>query len=69
MPPGSVLLLYTDGLIERRGQDVDAAVTRLAGLLARHGLDPLPGLLRRISSRMTDPAPEDDVVLLALRVP
>ncbi|MFD8208802.1 SpoIIE family protein phosphatase [Streptomyces sp. NPDC059695] len=69
LPPGSALLLYTDGLVERRGQDIDAAVTQLAGLLARHGNDPLPELLRRISSRMADPPPEDDVVLLALRVP
>ncbi|MGW2747171.1 hypothetical protein [Streptomyces sp. NPDC001450] len=35
--PGSPLLLYTDGLIERPGHDIDAVIARLAGLLARHG--------------------------------
>ncbi|WP_374199375.1 PP2C family protein-serine/threonine phosphatase [Streptomyces sp. ISL-44] len=67
--PGSTLLLYTDGLIERRGNDIDAAITQLAGLLNRHGNGPLPELLRRIGNRMAEPPPEDNVVLLALRLP
>ncbi|CAM5623028.1 PP2C family protein-serine/threonine phosphatase [Streptomyces narbonensis] len=33
---GSVLVLYTDGLIERRGEDIDVGLTRLADSLARH---------------------------------
>ncbi|MFD5507141.1 SpoIIE family protein phosphatase [Streptomyces sp. NPDC127051] len=69
LPPGSTLLLYTDGLVERRGHDIDAAIAQLAGLLARHGDRPLPELLRRISSRMAEPPPGDDVVLLVLRIP
>ncbi|MFE2167772.1 SpoIIE family protein phosphatase [Streptomyces sp. NPDC059447] len=69
LPPGSTLLLYTDGLIERRDRDIDATIPQLAGLLARHGTGPLSELLRRIGNRMADPPPEDDVVLLALRVP
>ncbi len=69
LSPGSTLLLYTDGLIERRGHDIDASIAQLAGLLVRHGDGPLPGLLRRITSRMAYPPPEDDVALLALRVP
>ncbi|WP_328971767.1 SpoIIE family protein phosphatase [Streptomyces sp. NBC_00239] len=69
LPPGATLLIYTDGLIERRGRDIDAAITQLAGLLARHGSRPMPELLRRISTRMTETPPGDDVVLLALRIP
>ncbi|WP_329312542.1 SpoIIE family protein phosphatase [Streptomyces sp. NBC_01278] len=69
LPPDSTLLLYTDGLVERRGHDIDAAIAQLVALLARHGDRPLPELLRRISSRMAEPPPGDDVVLLALRVP
>lgn len=33
---GAVLVLYTDGLIERRREDIDAGLARLAGSLARH---------------------------------
>ncbi|MFG2748378.1 SpoIIE family protein phosphatase [Streptomyces xanthophaeus] len=67
--PGSTLLLYTDGLVERRGHDMDAAVAQLVALLARHGNRPLDEVLRRISNRLAEPAPEDDVVLLAVRTP
>jgi serine phosphatase RsbU (regulator of sigma subunit) len=34
-PPGAVLACYTDGLVERRGEPIDAAVRRLAARLAR----------------------------------
>ncbi|WP_328965513.1 SpoIIE family protein phosphatase [Streptomyces virginiae] len=68
LPAGSSLL-YTDGLIERRGHDIDASLAQLVALLARHGDLPLPELLHRISDRPADPAPGDDVVVLALRVP
>ncbi|MEU9161376.1 SpoIIE family protein phosphatase [Streptomyces sp. NPDC048424] len=68
LPPGSTLLFYTDGLIERRGHDIDSAIARLVALLARHGDRPLDELLDRIG-RPADPAPGDDVVVLALRVP
>jgi serine phosphatase RsbU (regulator of sigma subunit) len=33
---GGVLVLYTDGLIERRREDIDTGLARLAGSLARH---------------------------------
>ncbi|MET9602946.1 SpoIIE family protein phosphatase [Streptomyces sp. NPDC006459] len=68
LPAGSTLLLYTDGLIERRGHDIDASIARLVDLLARHGDLPPAELLRRISERSADPTPGDDVVVLALRI-
>ncbi|MGW2516407.1 PP2C family protein-serine/threonine phosphatase [Streptomyces sp. NPDC001617] len=38
---GATLALYTDGLIERRHEDIDTGLTRLADSLARHrALDP-----------------------------
>ncbi|WP_413253632.1 SpoIIE family protein phosphatase [Streptomyces mirabilis] len=34
--PGDTFVLYTDGLIERRGEDIDADLQRLADALARY---------------------------------
>jgi anti-sigma regulatory factor (Ser/Thr protein kinase) len=33
-PPGATLALYTDGLIERRNEGIDAAMSRLLGVIA-----------------------------------
>ncbi len=33
---GATLVLYTDGLIERRTEDIDRGLARLAGSLAHH---------------------------------
>ena len=64
LPAGSTLLLYTDGLIERRGSpltdDLDALVTRVADA-ARHLIEPLCDDL--IAEAPTD----DDIVVLAIR--
>jgi hypothetical protein len=58
------VLLYTDGLIERRGESLDTGMTRLrqhAAALAREPLDAFCDEL------LTDHA--DDVALLAARLP
>ncbi|MEQ4716036.1 SpoIIE family protein phosphatase [Nonomuraea sp. B19D2] len=34
---GDTLVLYTDGLVERRGEDIDAGLARLTGAVARSG--------------------------------
>jgi len=68
LPEGSVLLLHTDGLTERRGTCVDQATTLAADLLAA-GMDlPLPDLLGKIASGVHETPAEDDIVLLGVRV-
>ncbi|WUB49736.1 SpoIIE family protein phosphatase [Streptomyces griseorubiginosus] len=66
LAPGSVLALYTDGLIERRDSDIGSDVERLRGSLARlggGGLDDLAdGLLRDACHASPDRA--DDIALL-----
>ncbi|GAA2752768.1 SpoIIE family protein phosphatase [Kitasatospora cinereorecta] len=62
-----VLLLYTDGLVERRGEDIDHSLARLAGLrLPIAG--PLDTLLDAVLTALTPHAAEDDIALLAARV-
>jgi serine phosphatase RsbU (regulator of sigma subunit) len=65
--PGSILFLYTDGVVERRGEDVDAATDRLADLLSAHRDLPLPALLDTVVHHVAAPG-EDDITLLAVRV-
>jgi serine phosphatase RsbU (regulator of sigma subunit) len=66
LPPGSTLLLYTDGLVERRGASLDEGSAWLCRELgALHEL-PLEELCDRLLQRLPD-ALDDDVALLALR--
>ncbi|MDH6576908.1 SpoIIE family protein phosphatase [Kitasatospora sp. MAP5-34] len=65
--PGQVLLLYTDGLVERRGEDIDASLARLAALrLPAAGA--LDHVLDAVLDGVTPHAAEDDIALLAARV-
>ncbi|WP_105973165.1 PP2C family protein-serine/threonine phosphatase [Streptomyces geranii] len=68
LPPGSVLALYTDGLIESPGIDIDETLTALAHLLAETGdrpLDELADGLVEFGAGVT--ARADDIALLLLR--
>lgn len=67
LPPASTLLLFTDGLIERRGQDIDAGLEKLAACAAPLATAPLEELCDALMPRQQ--TYDDDVVLLALRVP
>ncbi|MFF2660724.1 SpoIIE family protein phosphatase [Kitasatospora sp. NPDC058032] len=67
--PGETLLLYTDGLVERRGEDIDASLARLAALrLPAAGPleDLLDAALRGVGPDAGHPA-EDDIAVLAAR--
>ena len=68
LPPGSTLLLYTDGLIERRadGRSIDAGTERLAGCLRELAGRPLEDLLDELVTRLGD-GRDDDIALLAVR--
>ncbi|MFE1882783.1 PP2C family protein-serine/threonine phosphatase [Streptomyces diastatochromogenes] len=68
LPPGSTLLLFTDGLVERRNRDIDTGLTALAGHAARLATAPLPQLCADLVAGH-DQAFDDDVALLALRIP
>ncbi|GHF66921.1 hypothetical protein GCM10018790_51030 [Kitasatospora xanthocidica] len=69
LDPGQTLLLYTDGLVERRGEDIDASLDRLAALCLPTTGD-LDDLLDAVLHALVPPpssAAEDDIALLAAR--
>jgi integral membrane sensor domain MASE1/anti-sigma regulatory factor (Ser/Thr protein kinase) len=64
----STLLLYTDGLVERRGEPLDASLARLRAA-ASFGAEDLDAFCDRIVAATLDPGgPDDDVALLAVRM-
>jgi serine phosphatase RsbU (regulator of sigma subunit) len=66
--PGAVVLLYTDGLVERRDCDVDTGVGRLRRHLAALADRPLEQLADDLLARMLPDTPGDDVALVAICV-
>jgi PAS domain S-box-containing protein len=66
--PGSVVLLYTDGLIERRGATLDDGLDRLRSCLAELAGRPLGELCDALLDRLLQGTPEDDVALVAVTV-
>ncbi|MEU2250756.1 SpoIIE family protein phosphatase [Streptomyces sp. NPDC019224] len=63
--PGTVLFMYTDGLVERRGEDIDTCVARLGELTLPEDGD-LETLLDRVLERF-GPGAEDDIAVMASR--
>ncbi len=73
LAPGTVLALYTDGLVEQRGQDLEDGITALQNLLATRAastgsLAPVPSEMVR-ALRPGGLAEDDDIALLLVRVP
>ncbi len=67
LAPGSTLLLYTDGLTERRGQDLDDVMERIRAATAAAAQAPLATVLDNAVAAAGTDAPNDDVALVALR--
>jgi serine phosphatase RsbU (regulator of sigma subunit) len=65
---GSTVLLYTDGLVERRDQVFDDGVDRLMAELAELRGLPLEQLCDELLHRMVPERGEDDVALVAVRL-
>ncbi|MFE2407626.1 SpoIIE family protein phosphatase [Kitasatospora sp. NPDC059408] len=66
LSPGQTLLLYTDGLVERRGEDIDVSLARLADLRLPAAGE-LDDLLDALLHSIAPAAAEDDIALLAAR--
>ncbi len=66
LPPRSTLLLYTDGLIERRGESLDEGMARLRRHTAATARAPLDVFCDELTIKFGADA-ADDIALLALR--
>ena len=66
--PGDVLVLYTDGLIERRNRTLRDGMATLAEVAAAGTGADAAGVGEELLSRLAD-APEDDIAVVVVRVP
>ena len=67
LPTGSIVLAYTDGLVERRSQSIDVGLERLRSIA--EGARDADGLCEAIVEHLVPEAPGDDVAFIATRVP
>ncbi|MGW0584830.1 PP2C family protein-serine/threonine phosphatase, partial [Streptomyces sp. NPDC002920] len=66
---GGTLVLYTDGLVERRTEDIDAGLARLAGSLTRHRhADPEALADALLGDLLPADGATDDTALIVLRL-
>jgi serine phosphatase RsbU (regulator of sigma subunit)/anti-sigma regulatory factor (Ser/Thr protein kinase) len=67
LSPGATVLLYTDGLVDRRTESLDAAMDRLLTVASETYDNNAEAMLDRILSSMLDSSAEDDVAVVAFR--
>ena len=65
LDPGDALIAYTDGLVERRGEQIDAGLERLRDVVAVADRSTLDGFVDHVLSHAVDQQ-ADDIALLAL---
>lgn len=68
LAPGGTLLLYTDGLVERRGESIDQGVRTLLDAVDRLADLPLEAMCDRLLAEMIPAENDDDVALVAVRL-
>lgn len=66
--PGDTVLLYSDGLIERRDRDLDEGLAELAAVLTELRSLPLDLLCDQLLERLVVAEHDDDVAIIAVRL-
>jgi serine phosphatase RsbU (regulator of sigma subunit) len=64
---GESILLYTDGLIERRDRNLDESISELASRLASAGVTEPADVLRVVRDQLDEPWRDDDAAVLVVR--
>jgi serine phosphatase RsbU (regulator of sigma subunit) len=64
---GETLILYTDGLIERRHESVDVGLARLARTVTQRDLGDLASFCDDLIAEVAPADPSDDIALVAIR--
>jgi anti-sigma regulatory factor (Ser/Thr protein kinase) len=67
LSPGARIVLYTDGLVERRGEDLEKGIDSLARRVGDL-TGPVAGVPAQLVAAMLPEGPDDDVALLIARV-
>ena len=68
LPAEATLIAYTDGLVERRGESLDAGLTRLLKAAINAGQAPLDDLLGSVCAELINDGPTaDDIAMIGLR--
>jgi serine phosphatase RsbU (regulator of sigma subunit)/anti-sigma regulatory factor (Ser/Thr protein kinase) len=65
---GSVLVMYTDGLVEKRTEDIDVGLAGLRAMFGRAAGRPLRELCREAMASLYEDHQRDDITILAARL-
>jgi signal transduction histidine kinase/DNA-binding response OmpR family regulator/serine phosphatase RsbU (regulator of sigma subunit)/anti-sigma regulatory factor (Ser/Thr protein kinase) len=68
LPPGALITLYTDGLVEHRARDIEDGIGMLADALTAHA-DGSPIVPEHLVAQLLPDGPDDDIAILMARVP
>ncbi|MGZ4350611.1 MAG: SpoIIE family protein phosphatase, partial [Solirubrobacteraceae bacterium] len=66
VPPGATVLAFTDGLVETRGESLDARLERLRAAATRHHVG-LPELLGMLVNELVNGRSKDDIAIVGVR--
>ncbi|GGK37952.1 SpoIIE family protein phosphatase [Nocardia camponoti] len=70
LPPGATLVLFTDGLVEQRGVDIDEGLDKIADVLCETATALPRDVADAVLSRLCPPAGyDDDVAMVVYRQP
>ncbi|MFC4128685.1 SpoIIE family protein phosphatase [Nocardia rhizosphaerae] len=70
LPPGATLVLFTDGLVEQRGYDIEEGFGKIAEVLSETGAALPRDVADAVLSRLCPPAGyDDDVAMVVYRQP